>query len=87
MYSVNMKLFYSIEYTDDEGDQNIKHAFMTGDEVDELMDKFIKSGVKATINRLSTLPSDVICEDEAKFPEIENTIENTKALSANKQTI
>jgi len=58
-----IKLFYSIEYYDEEG-PNIKHAFMTESEMMQLLDKFVQNGVKAKIYRLSTLPSDVQSESE-----------------------
>jgi hypothetical protein len=62
------KLFYSIEYHDEEG-PNIKHAFMTEIEMMQLLDEFVQSGLKAKIYRLSTLPTDVQSESE-KIKEI-----------------
>lgn len=63
------KLFYSIEYHDEEG-HNIKHAFMTEIEMMALMDEFVQNGVKAKIYRLSTLPADVQSEGEELPKEI-----------------
>ena len=63
------KLFYSIEYHDEEG-YNIKHAFMTEIEMMTLLDEFVQSGIKVKIYRLSTLPTDVQSESEESPKEI-----------------
>lgn len=62
------KLFYSIEYYDEDG-PNIRHSFMTELEMMNLLDEFIQKGIIAKIYRLSTLPTDVQSEGE-KIKEI-----------------
>jgi hypothetical protein len=41
------QIFWSVEYTDEDGDLNIKHAVATPIEMAELMDEFIKRGLSA----------------------------------------
>jgi hypothetical protein len=53
-----MRQFYSIEYTDLEGDLNIRHEFMTQDEVNQLQGWFTQNNIQATINRLGAIDND-----------------------------
>ncbi len=53
MTSSNEKYFYSIEYTDEDGELNIKHIFMTPIESLKLLEEFRLHGVTASINQLS----------------------------------
>jgi hypothetical protein len=50
------KRFYSIEYVDEDGDQVIKHGFMTPTEAEELHRQFLVRGIRSSINDLSSTP-------------------------------
>lgn len=41
------QLFWSVEYTDDEGDLNIKHVVATPIEMSGMIEEFIKRGISA----------------------------------------
>ena len=51
-----MKALYSIEYRDSDGHKEIRKAFLTDDELRELMDGFCARGVEATVFRNSPGP-------------------------------
>lgn len=55
--------FYSVEFTDEEGELNIKHVFMTETEKLELLEKFRSNGISAAIYQLSLEPPAVSSED------------------------
>ena len=52
------KWFYSIEFTDLEGEINIKHRFMTKTEASQLLEEFRCRGIRATLYQIS-YPHDV----------------------------
>lgn len=52
-----MKKFYSIEYIDDEGDKNIKHALLDSESVLKICEEFAQRGIIAAVYDLSP-PSD-----------------------------
>jgi hypothetical protein len=43
----NGQLFWSVEYTDKEGELNIKHIIATPAEMSQMMDKFVENGISA----------------------------------------
>ena len=47
------KKFWSIKYTDDEGEEVIKHAFMTDEESSILITEFAKQGISVVAHQLS----------------------------------
>lgn len=61
-----MKRFHSIEYVDDEGDHVIRHAMMTSEEVQQLLEECAARGVSVTIHDLTPEPVEaaVFFEDE-----------------------
>lgn len=48
-----MKKFYSIEYTDHEGDLIIKHALLEPEEASEVLRKMIENGIQGCVCDLS----------------------------------
>jgi|WetSurMetagenome_2_1015567.scaffolds.fasta_scaffold18500_5 hypothetical protein len=47
------KKFWSIKYIDDEGEEVIKHAFMTNEESSILVTEFAKQGISMVAHQLS----------------------------------
>ena len=45
--------FCSIQYIDEEGDQVIRHAFLTVDEQKMVVDEFARRGMRGTVNDLT----------------------------------
>jgi len=52
--------FYSVEYLDGDGDPVIQHGLLTEAEAKELIEKFARAGVTASVNRLSGPPRDAV---------------------------
>ena len=48
-----MKKFWSIEWTDGEGDLCVRHATMTDAEAMALMDQLVSNGMSATLHDLT----------------------------------
>ena len=48
-----MKKFYSIEYIDDEGEKNVKHAILDSDGAIKCIEEFAARGVLATMYEIS----------------------------------
>jgi hypothetical protein len=54
------KNYYSIEYVDEDGEQNIKHGFMTPEQAGTLCDQFAQKGIIASIHSLTPAPPDIL---------------------------
>ncbi len=49
---------YAVEFTDDEGDQVIRHEFMTPQQARRLLDEMIKREIQCQICDLSATPTE-----------------------------
>jgi len=78
------KFLYSIEYVDEEGDLEIKKAFLTDEEYRMLMSGIYKHGMDIRVHRLSPGPppepdgpiSTVLSEDDRKLLGLPNSCDD-----------
>lgn len=71
-----MKRFYIIDYIDEEGEQNVKHALLEPEEAKELVEEMARNGIQGTVCDISPQPA---------APPVMSEHEEVPRLAANSQ--
>jgi hypothetical protein len=71
-----MKRLYTIDYIDEEGEQNVKHALLEPAEAEKLMEEMARHGIQGTVCDISPKPA---------TPPVMSEHEEVPQLAANPQ--